>query len=243
MAVAATLAVAAHAAVLLGVALPEPGAGDDRRLNIALVSEASHEPIPADTLAAADQHGQHARTQRARSRANPEGDAGRADAQPTDAPGRGGSERAPLLARDGADATRTRREGRPGAAGEPDATERNGAEHARRRAAQADPRAAYLDAWRQTIERIGTQQFPAVSTAQASLTMEVVLDADGELVDAEVVDSSGHPAVDAAALRILRQATPFAPFPDELAAKAQRLRFAYEWRFLAGGSTETARSP
>lgn len=59
--------------------------------------------------------------------------------------------------------------------------------------------------------------------------------ADGRLREARVRRSSGNPALDQAALQILRQAAPFPPFPEALAKSAPSVRFAYEWRFEAGG--------
>ena len=46
--------------------------------------------------------------------------------------------------------------------------------------------------------------------------------------------TSGSPELDQAALEILKLASPFDPFPPELAAKYRVLRFAYEWQFSGG---------
>jgi protein TonB len=54
------------------------------------------------------------------------------------------------------------------------------------------------------------------------------------LEHARVRRSSGDGAIDEAALAILRLASPFDPFPASLAARYSRLRFAYQWDFLAG---------
>ncbi len=57
---------------------------------------------------------------------------------------------------------------------------------------------------------------------------------DGRLQSATIQRSSGHPEIDAAALDILRLASPFDPFPPELARDYRVLRFAYEWQFVGG---------
>jgi len=98
--------------------------------------------------------------------------------------------------------------------------------------------AVYLDAWRHRIERIGTANYPLDIIRRAHLTgspiVEVRVGSDGRLVDARVVRSSGHIALDQAAMNILRLAAPFEPFPSELAAAHDSLRLSYEWQFSDG---------
>ncbi|MBV8495513.1 MAG: energy transducer TonB [Gammaproteobacteria bacterium] len=97
--------------------------------------------------------------------------------------------------------------------------------------------APYLDAWRHKVERIGTLNYPSAARAQgapASPVVEVSIDASGNLSDAHIQRSSGNPALDHAALAILKLASPFDPFPPELAAARPLLHFAYEWQFSGG---------
>jgi len=99
--------------------------------------------------------------------------------------------------------------------------------------------AVYLDAWRRKVERVGTMNFPdAARRAKLSGTpvLEVTVAADGRLTDAVVRRSSGHPEIDEAAIRILRLAAPFEPFPRELGATHDEMRIAYEWQFLDGAA-------
>ncbi|HTC53065.1 MAG TPA: TonB family protein [Steroidobacteraceae bacterium] len=97
--------------------------------------------------------------------------------------------------------------------------------------------APYLDSWRQRVERIGTLNYPTAalhSGVRASPVLEVAIDADGRLAKAEILTSSGFADLDAAALAILKLASPFDPFPPDLAARYHTLRFAYEWQFTGG---------
>ena len=64
--------------------------------------------------------------------------------------------------------------------------------------------------------------------------IEVALRYDGVLEDARVQGASGDAALDQAALHILKLASPFNPFPPELAAKYRIMRFAYQWQFVTG---------
>lgn len=97
--------------------------------------------------------------------------------------------------------------------------------------------APWLDAWRRKVERLGTLNFPEqlVTGRETAPVLEIEVLADGRLREARVRRSSGNPALDQAALQILRQAAPFPPFPEALAKSAPSVRFAYEWRFEAGG--------
>ena len=97
--------------------------------------------------------------------------------------------------------------------------------------------APYLDAWRRKVERIGTLNYPAAVLNKASKTspvLEVAIGASGKLEKAQIRRSSGVPELDQAALDILKQASPFDPFPAELAQDYRLLRFAYEWQFEGG---------
>jgi len=97
--------------------------------------------------------------------------------------------------------------------------------------------AVYLDAWKRKVEQVGTLHFPDEanrSGMSGNPVIEVALAADGSLVAAKVRRSSGHVELDRAAIAILKLATPFEAFPQELASRHDVLRFAYEWQFVAG---------
>lgn len=100
--------------------------------------------------------------------------------------------------------------------------------------------APYLDAWRRKIERMGTLNYPNEArrrALQGNPVLEVTIRADGSLENIRIRQSSGHPEIDQAALGILRLAAPFDPFPANVKAEYDELRFAYEWRFVGGGAT------
>jgi periplasmic protein TonB len=94
--------------------------------------------------------------------------------------------------------------------------------------------APYLVAWRQKIERLGTLNFPVAARRDARKSnpvLEVAVAADGTLLEAKIRRTSGSPSLDQATLDILKLASPFDPFPKDLAARYRALRFAYEWQF------------
>jgi periplasmic protein TonB len=97
--------------------------------------------------------------------------------------------------------------------------------------------AVYLDAWKRRIEQAGTLNFPNAarrSGLSGNPVIEVVLASSGGLVRADVRRSSGYGELDRAAMDILKLATPFEAFPQQLAARHDVLRFAYEWQFVGG---------
>jgi protein TonB len=99
--------------------------------------------------------------------------------------------------------------------------------------------AVYLDSWRRKVERVGTVNFPEVARRErhsGTPVIEVTIGADGKLLDSIVRRSSGHAEIDEAAMRILKLASPYDPFPSELSARHDEIRIAYEWQFLDGAA-------
>ncbi len=94
--------------------------------------------------------------------------------------------------------------------------------------------AAYLDNWKRRIEAVGDEYFPELGELDnltGSPTLEVSIEASGQLSAVIIGKSSGSKVLDQAALDILRRASPFDPFPAEISADYDRLRFAYKWLF------------
>lgn len=102
-------------------------------------------------------------------------------------------------------------------------------------AAHSAVEAAYLRAWRQRVERIGNANYPG-GGVEGQLRMLVVINADGSLVDARVLSSSGVAALDAAALRIVRLSAPFPAFPVELRRRFDQLEILRSWQFTRRGA-------
>ena len=97
--------------------------------------------------------------------------------------------------------------------------------------------APYLVAWRTKIERLGTLNFPQAAwraPGTRNPDVEVVILADGTLESATIRRSSGSAKLDQAATDILKLASPFDPFPKELADHYRLLRFTYGWEFDGG---------
>ncbi len=96
------------------------------------------------------------------------------------------------------------------------------------------PVAAYLDNWKRRIEAVGDEYFAELGELEGlsgSPVLEVKIEASGQLSEVIIRKSSGSRVVDQAALDILRRASPFDPFPDDVAADYDRFLFTYKWLF------------
>lgn len=94
--------------------------------------------------------------------------------------------------------------------------------------------AAYLHSWRKKIEAVGNDNYPKQARDKSvfgNLRLLVALYPNGTVKEIEILNSSGQPLLDNAAIRIVRMAAPFDPFPDELRKEADILEIIRTWRF------------
>ncbi|NWK77454.1 energy transducer TonB [Aquitalea sp. LB_tupeE] len=86
--------------------------------------------------------------------------------------------------------------------------------------------ARYQTDWRLRIERIGNLNYPEEARRQnvhGSVTLEVTVAADGNLVKCRILRGSGHSVLDEGARRIVQMSAPFSPFPPALAAQGAKI--------------------
>src|SRR5262249_5130070 len=94
--------------------------------------------------------------------------------------------------------------------------------------------AYYLETWRSKVESVGNLNYPDEARRDhlyGNLVLLVAITADGQLKDVRVLDSSGQPVLDDAAVRIVKLSAPFAPFPPELRADYDVLEIIRTWQF------------
>jgi protein TonB len=92
----------------------------------------------------------------------------------------------------------------------------------------------YVDDWRIKVERIGNLNYPEAAKRQkiyGSLLLTVSINADGTVESVEINRSSGKKVLDAAAIRIVQLASPFAPFPEQMRKKVDILSITRTWTF------------
>ena len=99
--------------------------------------------------------------------------------------------------------------------------------------------ANYLYAWKKKVEAIGNLNYPEEAKRRklyGNLVMTVVVRADGTIDAIRIVKSSGFKLLDDAAVRIVKLAAPFAPFPADIRAEADMLDITRTWQFLSGNT-------
>ena len=94
--------------------------------------------------------------------------------------------------------------------------------------------ARYVEDWRLKIERFGEINYPQAARDQklyGSLIVTVSIKADGALEKVEINRPSGHKVLDDAAVRIVKLAAPFAPFPADISKDTDILSITRTWTF------------
>lgn len=94
--------------------------------------------------------------------------------------------------------------------------------------------ARYVEDWVTKVERVGNVNYPEAARRQGiygSLKLTVSIYADGRIEAVEVDRSSGSKILDAAAVRIVELAAPYAAFPDEMRKMADILSITRTWTF------------
>ena len=90
------------------------------------------------------------------------------------------------------------------------------------------------DGWRQKVERLGSSNYPQLSRNRVydSLVMVVSINSDGTLAGIRVDHSSGYADLDAAIIRVIEMAAPFAAFPPALKHQYDVIDISRTWVFL-----------
>jgi len=96
--------------------------------------------------------------------------------------------------------------------------------------------AQYEEDWRLKVERIGTLNYPAEARGRlyGNLRLTVTIRPDGTVDSVELDRSSGLKLLDAAAFKIVRMASPFAPFPPSIRKDTDLLVITRTWFFGQG---------
>jgi protein TonB len=102
--------------------------------------------------------------------------------------------------------------------------------------------AKYMREWINRVERIGNLNYPDQARRKnlsGTLILDVVINADGELVKTDLRQSSGHQILDDAAKRIVKLAAPFSAFPKKLREEADVIHITRSWEFFNNSSIRT----
>lgn len=102
--------------------------------------------------------------------------------------------------------------------------------------------ARYMREWINRVERVGNLNYPDQARRQklsGTLILDVVINSDGELVNIDLRQSSGHKLLDDAAQRIVKLAAPYSPFPAKLKQQADIIHITRSWEFMSTSRLKT----
>lgn len=94
--------------------------------------------------------------------------------------------------------------------------------------------AAYVEAWRQKVEKIGNLNYPEAAKTQklyGNLRMAVAIKSDGSIDYIDINQSSGHKILDDAAKRIVEMAAPYAEFSSDMRRDTDIIEIVRTWTF------------
>ncbi len=96
--------------------------------------------------------------------------------------------------------------------------------------------AQYVEDWRLKIERIGNLNYPdgARGRIYGSLRLTISIKPDGSIDDVQIDRPADYKILNEAALKIIRLAAPFAPFPPEIRKDTDLLVITRTWTFAPG---------
>jgi len=92
----------------------------------------------------------------------------------------------------------------------------------------------YISDWQRKIESMGNLNYPNIAKRAGftqSLIMDVGIKPDGTIYSLRIRKSSGYPALDTAAKRIVRLSEPFPALPQELLKELDILVITRVWKF------------
>jgi protein TonB len=102
--------------------------------------------------------------------------------------------------------------------------------------------AQYVEDWRAKVERIGNLNYPEAARSQkiyGKLTLTVSIRADGSVESIEINRPSGQRILDASAIRIVKLAAPFPPFPADIRKETDILSITRTWFFTSTDRLES----
>ena len=91
--------------------------------------------------------------------------------------------------------------------------------------------AHYLRQWVNRVEQFGNAALNGVGNARGDVRLLTVVDKFGILLNVQVLDSSGFPHLDRAAVKTVQDAAPYPAFPPALSAQVDKLEIMRTWQF------------
>jgi protein TonB len=102
--------------------------------------------------------------------------------------------------------------------------------------------ASYMRDWVAKVERVGDLNYPDAARRQnlsGKLIVQVAVYPDGSVRDITIRKPSGHKILDDAAVRIVKLAAPFAPFPENISKDTDVLYITRTWVFTSSNRLQS----
>ncbi len=101
---------------------------------------------------------------------------------------------------------------------------------------QGGPAGRYLARWKRQVEAYGNRHYPSALVQQnisGQVILEVTIGKKGHVLNLAIRKSSGNDILDNAARNLLQAAAPYPAFPEELAARHDRMVITRTWVFTS----------
>lgn len=92
----------------------------------------------------------------------------------------------------------------------------------------------YFEAWKKKVERMGAMNYPdeaKIKNRFSNLIMKVIINSNGSIYDISIIKSSGKAKLDEAAIDIVRNGSPYAPFSDQMKKEVDQVSITRIWKF------------
>jgi len=102
--------------------------------------------------------------------------------------------------------------------------------------------ASYMRDWVSKVERVGDLNYPDAARRRnlsGKLIVQVAVYPDGSVREITIRKPSGYKILDDAAVRIVKLAAPFAPFPDDIKKETDVLYITRTWVFTSGNHLQS----
>ena len=92
----------------------------------------------------------------------------------------------------------------------------------------------YFEAWKKKVERMGAMNYPDAAKLNKSfsnLILKVVLNSNGSVDDIAIIKTSGNQVLDKAAMDIVKNGSPYAPFSEQMEKEVDQVSITRIWKF------------
>ncbi|MBT4759123.1 MAG: energy transducer TonB [Nitrosomonadales bacterium] len=100
----------------------------------------------------------------------------------------------------------------------------------------------YFEAWKKKVERMGAMNYPdsaKINNSFSNLIMKVTINFNGEVDNISIIKSSGKDDLDLAAIGIVRNGSPYAPFSEQMKREVDKVNITRIWRFTEDKNLST----